>query len=69
MEARKTEFISASEAFLLFAHRGDGVPAFLKELECSERWDEQSVFVETLIPQAVLPAKKLVSLYVRDFNA
>lgn len=42
------------------------VLAFLKELECSERWDEQSVFVETLIPQAVLPAKMLLSLYVGD---
>lgn len=66
---QKHRIISAPGAFLLFSHRGDGVIDFLKELECSERWDEQSVFVEMLIPRPALSAKMCVLLYVWDFNA
>lgn len=59
LQVKNAEFRSGPEAFLLFLHRGHGVLAFLKELERSERWDERSVFVETLIARAVLSSKML----------
>lgn len=57
------------EAVPLFWQREPAFFPSYEELQCCERWDEQSVFVEALIPRPVPSAKMLVLLYASDFAA